>query len=161
MDFLAPMLASPALGTALTIGGSLFQGVSSMQSGKAQSKQAKQNAALASQQAAIDADKMRKQTGLRVSANKAAYGAAGIMTNSGSALLVDITQTEEGEIDAQNILRQGIINSNAYSMEANSSSSQGTTGLIGGIVNAGGSYLNYKSKSDSGVLTGKSLFGPK
>lgn len=115
----------------------------------------KNNAEIAAQQAAHDAQAIRDKNKKVLAAQRAAYSASGI-DNSGTPRDVAADSAAQGEMDALTAIYTGKLNSNASlaraqinRMEGKSASTAGTIGaagsLLGGVSQAG----YYASKNPS------------
>jgi hypothetical protein len=131
------------IGLGLSIGGGIFGAIQESRAAKTRANIAQQNARIAQQNAAFQAEQQRKETQRRLGSQRAAFGAGGLVTTEGSPLLVNLEQALEGEIEAQNILRQGQLDADRFRLEAESEN----TSPLGGILGAVG----------GGILTGQSL----
>jgi hypothetical protein len=143
------------IGALATAGGALFQGVSNSQAASYRSTVARNNAAIANQNAqrAIAAGQQQAQNQSRQ--NAAAYGAIktsqaanGIDVNSGSALDVQASQRAKGQLDAETSLYNAQVQAygyrtNAVSNEAESQLDQmtATNAPIGAAMGAFGGLL--------------------
>jgi len=110
-------MAASALGTVASIGSSLNQSKSQSDYYSYNAQVAEANAAAARTSAELDAERTR-EAGLRLLATqRAQYGASGV-TLEGTPTDVILGTAEEIELDAQSILRKGLIQSQQYTSKA-------------------------------------------
>ena len=133
--------------TALTIIGSGLQAVSSIQQGQAQARSAnfraaiaEQNAILARQTAAADAEKRRRDLARATGRSRARFGAAGL-TVEGSPLEVLGDLTAEGELNVRNALFDGEVEARRFQAESSLLQSQARDARTSGFLRAGTSLL--------------------
>lgn len=152
-------LALGTLATGLSTAGGIFGAVQSYQSGMFQSKVANYNAQLAMQneQASLTAGQnaeqlKRMQTGKEVGSEAAAQAAGGTDVGGGSNAEVRTATQTAGDFDALTIRYNAARSAYGYSQEAFSDMLQSKvakqdaiSGLIGGTLKAGGSFLSGAS----------------
>ena len=133
--------------TALTIIGSGLQAISTIQQGQAQARSAKfnaaiaeQNAVLARQTAAADAEKRRRELARATGRTRARFGTAGL-TVEGSPLETLGDLTAEGELSARNALFDGEIEARRFQSQSSLLRSQARDARTSGFLRAGTSLL--------------------
>lgn len=149
--------AAAALGTAAA-------GYSTYQSGQAQKAQARQNAKIADQQAVdtrrrgqIEEDRRRDLLRQQVGSQKAAFGANGVVSSTGTALGLLSETAEYGELDALTIRNNAAREAFGYQVESVNSRTRGriaaqegtlgaTATLLGGGSQAYGDYRRNRPK---------------
>jgi hypothetical protein len=144
--------------------GTAVAGYSQYQSGQAQKDLAKTNARIAEESASdsrrrgqIEEDRRRALTRQQLGSQKAAFGANGVVSSTGTALGLLSETAEYGELDALTIRNNAAREAFGYRIEAVNSrtrgriaSQEGTLGaastLLGGGAQVYGTYRGNKSK---------------
>lgn len=129
------------LGTALTIGGSLLQGVMGMQAANAQAahfeNQAEQTSILASIKEQREKRKMRSQ----IRKQSAELAARGISLDSPTAVFLGETAAREMSFQGQATRAAGQARGQELSAQAMQSRARGVQSLLKGGLSAAGSFL--------------------
>lgn len=109
---------------------------------------AEQNAALARQQGAENADRTRREGRRRAGAIRAAFGASGVSLE-GSPIDVLTDQAVENELDALTAENQGLLQSTAFQNTASLDRANARNSRTGAIIGAGASLLSGASQIGS------------
>ena len=133
--------------TALTIIGSGLQAISTIQQGQAEARSAKfnaaiaeQNAILARQSAAADAENRRREMARALGRSRARIGTAGL-TVEGSPLETLGDLTAEGELNVRNALFDGEVEARGLQAQSSLLQSQARDAQTGSFLRAGTSLL--------------------
>ena len=153
-----------AAGAAASAGGALYSGIAQSEAASYQATVARNNALIAqgNAQRAIAAGQQQAQTqslknAATAGAIKTAQAANGVDVNSGSAVDVQASQRETGQLDTQNTLYNSMIQAYGYRVNATSDTAQ--AGLeeataenapVGAALSATGSLLG-NSKFTGGI----------
>ena len=134
-----PATAALAAGAAQGVG-SIISGISGSAQARQQAAVADQNARLAQQQAAADAAAIRNKGARVTGAQEAQAGASGI---AGTGFADAIHDSEiENELDAQTALWNGQLKAASYRAQAAAARATGTSAMIGGILGAGSDAMS-------------------
>jgi hypothetical protein len=132
---------------ALSAGGSIYSGISANQSAKEQAGQLDRQAALAQEEARIEADRQSDERRRFIADQKMAYVANGIGISGTPLVTFENSYNEyQKEIDAT--IRAGDANADYLRSEAKVTRRNGRAALIGGVTQAASTVA-------SGVLAGK------
>lgn len=161
----AGIAAGGGLGTALTIGGTLFSALGKFQEARAQSaaqksaaqaaafnaQVARNNAIQAQRAAETEAADIRRETARRISSIQSGFAKGGV-TLEGSPLLAVKEQAQEGELEAQRRLQQGELQAQAQQtqaildkQEAEQKAASAQRTLTGGILGSTSTLLSGTS----------------
>lgn len=111
--------------------------ISSYQANRAQAAAASQNAQIAIQTSAIEADRSRRNARRDRASATASFGASGVLASSGSSLSVLQDMAAQQAENELNILYGGQVNSANAKNRATAYKGQGTAALIGGATGVG------------------------
>lgn len=181
MAFLAPLalaitpaltsLTATGVGTALSVGGAIYGGLSSQAAGKYQAQIARNNAIQAErmaeferQKGLMDAQDQDRKNAQVAGQQRVAMGASGFDLNEGTFRDVQTSQTILGRTDSLRRKHQGDLNAWRYNSqaanflaEADLLEAKGDNAMVAGLFNAGTSliggagqfsekWMNYKQK---------------
>ena len=146
-------------GTVISVVGALSQGQASADASNYNRAINQRNATIATQQAAADEARQRRENLLRAGNLRAGYGASGV-TVDGSPLDVLEMAATNGELDAQNIRYKGMIRATGYNdtatldgMAADNAKTasyfKASSELLAGGARAYGEYNSFKRKAPS------------
>lgn len=134
------------IGTALSVGGSVIQGVNDHRMGKAQSRSLAQQARDERSLAAVQDSRTRQQMRAQMAQQRAELASRGVSLDSASAILLGQTAAQEMSFESQAIRSGGAARVTQLSHEARIARGQATQGLLRGGVNAAGSFLTATPK---------------
>ncbi len=157
------MEALPMAGGAISAYGQIQQGKSTSDSLKAQANNLDQQAAEAEQKGAFDAMRQQLVSGAKIGESVAAYGAAGVTSQSGSVLDVVQASHQNAELDRLNILHGADIRAINYQNQASmdrfgaESAIKGSYwsalgSLTGGAISAGANSIHASPKPSGGEV---------
>lgn len=132
-------------GLAISAGTTVMSGIASSNQAKYEADVARNNAIMARQQAALDANRMRRDTARRLGAQKTGFAASGV-TLTGSALDVAEDTGRIGEEDAQLVLYGGAGRATNYEAQARGAKSRATASLFSGIAGGASTALTGASQ---------------
>jgi hypothetical protein len=127
--------------------GSIVEGNQANAAAKANAGMARENAAIAMQQAGVREDQSRRRSAGVLGAQYAAQAQAGVDPNSGSALRVLEDDAAQAELDALTIRYEGQTQALGYEREARMERWKGKQARIGGYMNAATSILGGASQA--------------
>lgn len=154
------------LGTVMSVAAPVMAGRAAQQSAEAQAKAAEYNAQIEESKAAISAEraaqeerKLRIRGALTKGAQRAAFGAAGLVPDAGSPLDVLLSTQWSIEQDAATIRYNAMLDQWGYGNRANMERYQAdvaratgrqarTAGIIGGLTHLGAAVTNFSDKWD-------------
>ena len=154
------------LGTVMSVAAPVMYGRAAQQSAEAQAKAAEYNAqieeskaAIAAERAAQEERKLRIRGALTKGAQRAAFGAAGLIPDAGSPLDVLLSTQWSIEQDAATIRYNAMLDQWGYGSRANLERYQAdvaratgkqakTAGIIGGLTHLGTAVTNFSNKWD-------------
>ena len=154
------------LGTVMSVTAPIMAGRSAQQSAEAQAKAAEYNAQIEESKAAISAERaaqeerqLRMRGKLTKGAQRAAFGAAGLVPDAGSPLDVLLSTQWSIEQDAATIRYNALLDQWGYGNRANMERYQAdvaratgrqarTAGIIGGLTHLGTAVTNFSDKWD-------------
>lgn len=154
------------LGTAMSVAGPVVQGMAAQKSAEAQARANEYNAQIAESQAEIRAQKaskderlLRIKGELAKGTQRAAFGAAGLVPDSGSPLNILLDTQRSIEQDANTIRYNAALDewglgerANLYRTQASYARSAGsqamTAGVMGGLTALGTSVSRFSDKWD-------------
>lgn len=145
-------------GLTMMAGGTAFSAVGSSKAGKANQRLAEANAAVAEIQAADAIQRGEIEEGIHrtkvkgiIGSQRAAFAAAGVDVNSGSAVDVQADSAKFGELDALTIRTNAAREAWGYKVGAEDmrargkiARNQGDSQALGTIVSAAGSYTSSR-----------------
>jgi hypothetical protein len=114
----AAVLAVAAIGTAVQVTASKGNQRVAENISAFNRRLAVRDAELALESGRKKAEDVRENTRKIISSNRAAFGASNLVTTSGSPLLVQLRQAEEGEETAQDVLLQSRLQAAGFSAQA-------------------------------------------
>lgn len=154
------------LGTVMSVTAPVMYGRAAQQSAEAQAKAAEYNAQIEESKAAISAERaaqeernLRMRGELTKGAQRAAFGAAGLVPDAGSPLDVLLSTQWSIEQDAATIRYNALLDQWGYGNRANMERYQAdvaratgrqarTAGVIGGLTHLGTAVTNFSNKWD-------------
>ena len=154
------------LGTVMSVAAPVMAGRAAKQSAEAQAKAAEYNAKIEESKAAISAEraaqeerKLRMRGALTKGAQRAAFGAAGLIPDAGSPLDILLSTQWSVERDAATIRYNAMLDQWGYGSRANMERYQAdvaraagkqarTAGIIGGLTHLGTAVTNFSNKWD-------------
>ena len=154
------------LGTVMSVAAPVMAGKAAQESAEAQAKAAEYNAKIEESKAAISAEraaqeerKLRMKGALTKGAQRAAFGAAGLVPDVGSPLDVLLSTQWSIEQDAATIRYNAMLDQWGYGSRASLERYQAdvaratgkqarTAGIIGGITHLGTAVTNFSDKWD-------------
>jgi hypothetical protein len=170
-DLATASLAFAAVGAMTSAGGAMMQGQAQSQAAAYQAavamnneKVAKQNATMALEQGEAQEQAQRQKTAQMVGTERAVMGANDIEMNSGSALNVQKSTVETGELDALTIRSNAQLNSRNFLQQASNFgsqagllSAQSSWAMDAGIMGAGSSLLGGASTITNNMFRNQQL----
>lgn len=145
------------LGLALTIGGTLFQGISAFAASRANAKVLKQRSVFALQRGQLAKKQSLREGEETLGQALADFSVAGVDLNSGTVLSVLGEIAADAALDAELALFEGQLESSNLQFEADSQKRQGTSKLVGSVLGAGGTLATSLAKKQTTDSTGKPL----
>ena len=142
------LIASLA-GAAVSAYGAYQQGQFQKASSNYQAQVATQDAGVAQEQAAAQADQDKRMAYLRIGAAKASYGASGV-SSAGSPIDVIGDIAAQSELQRQNDLYQGNLKARGSGETATTETAAGKAAASGGTLTAGASLLAGGANAYSG-----------
>ena len=154
------------LGTVMSVAAPVMYGRAAQQSAEAQAKAAEYNAQIEESKAAISAERaaqeernLRMRGELTKGAQRAAFGAAGLVPDAGSPLDILLSTQQSIEQDAATIRYNALLDQWGYGNRANMERYQAdvaratgrqarTAGVIGGLTHLGTAVTNFSNKWD-------------
>lgn len=174
MAFLAPLAiaalagggaaaAGGSLATALAVGGTLFSGVSAFQQGQYQGAVAKNNAQIATRNAALESEASQiegvrsdREYATALGEQLAAQGASGFDILGRTQLATRNAMRETGRAAATDIRADGTARARGllqdaanFKAEGRGERAQGTTALVGSLFEAGSSFAKGTGRTSS------------
>ncbi len=137
----ATALPLAGIGTALSIGGSLIQGVNTYKAGKAQARALEQQARDERSLAAVADQRTRAQFRTAISKQMSELAARGVSLDSPSAILLGQTAAQEMSFESQSVRSQGAARTSELSSAAAIARGQARSGLLKGGFDAAGTFL--------------------
>lgn len=138
----------------LIVAGTLVSAYGAVRAGQAQAAASKfnaqvatQNAQVAQQQADAEAQEKRREKLRRLGSMQAAYGAAGVTSDSGSVLDVLGDSIRQGTLDELTAKYNGQLRAAGYTNTASLDNFQGSNALTSGYLDAAGTMLNGSAKA--------------
>lgn len=134
--------ALQSLGTLVGIGGSLMQGISTYQAGKAQARVLEEQAATEARLTAVKDNRARAQFRSAMSAQIAELAARGISLDSPTAITLGQSAAAEMSFESQAIRSDGAARQTELSAARRVARGRATSGLLNGVFDAGGKLLS-------------------
>lgn len=131
-----------AVSTVVSAGAQFMQGQSAARAASANAAMAEEEAQRSRQAAAAEEQRNREQSRRVISAQRAAYGASGVVSEEGSPLLALADSASEAELDALSIRYSGETQSRRYMAQAASDRASASSYRMQGLVGAGTSLLS-------------------
>ena len=158
------VIAASILSAAVTAYSSYAQGQAASQAARYNARVAEQQAESARQAAAADAETRRRQLDRVLGAQRARYGASGVIPSEGSPLLVMMESEEEAALDVARVRHGGAAAAHGLGLESSILRRQarqasragflsGTAALLTGVSSLLGSSTGGRSSSTSGSAT--------
>ena len=135
-----------SIGTALAIGGSLFQGIQTYQSSKAQAAALEQQAVNERNLAAVKEQRGRAQFRSAMRKQMAELAARGIAMDSPTAVLLGQTAAQEMAFEGQAIRSEGAARGIELGADARIARGRATSGLLRGTFGAADAFLTGAPK---------------
>jgi hypothetical protein len=135
-----------AVGTGLSIYGSILKGQQQSQALQYRSTVEEQNATSAMTAAVLNANKQQMQFAKMQGQDIANYGASGVSGESGSVLDTLASNAKASEMDKQSILYGGQIKAVNYQNQASIDKTQAGQALTAGYINAAASLFGGGAK---------------
>lgn len=129
------------LGTLISVGGALIQGVSGMQAGRAQAAALEQQAQDQARLTAQEDQRKRREYLTAIATQRAELAARGVSLDSPTAIALGQSAAREMSFDSQAIRSGGVARQQELSAEARMARAQGMTSLLQGTFSAAGSVL--------------------
>lgn len=123
-----------ALSTAMSVAGSLAQGVAQKRAADAEAQLAERQAAQMQDEALQEADRIRKAGRRAQGAARAQLAASGIRVDEGSALVIDEEIGGESEKDAYNTLLTGKRRADGAKFQASQARSKGRNAVTSSVL---------------------------
>lgn len=136
------MATLTAVATVASAAGSFIQGQAAASAAEANATMAEEEAQRARQAAAVEEDRNRSQSRRVISAQRAAYGASGVVSEEGSSLLALADSAAEAELDALSIRYSGDVTARRYQVQAASDRAAASGYRMQGLVSAGTGLLS-------------------
>lgn len=140
-----------AVSAAVSMAGTLAQGIAQKRAANAQAQQDEHIAAQQRDQAMQEADRIRRAGERTQGQARAQLAASGIRVDSGSALLIDEEIGYESELDAQNTLLTGERGARASEYSASMARARGSNAMTGSILSAVGTGVGAGLQGWKGV----------
>lgn len=140
------MAVLTAVGTVASAAGSFMQGQAASRAAEANAAMAEEEAQRARQAAAVEEDRNRAQSRRTISAQRAAYGSSGVVSEEGSSLLALADSAAEAELDALTIRYSGDVTARRYQVQAASDRAAAAGYRQQGLVSAGTGLLTGASR---------------
>ncbi|WP_246671474.1 hypothetical protein [Mesorhizobium sp. B2-4-12] len=151
------------LGTAISVGGALMQGVQQQQLADYQAKAYEQQAQAEAQSAAFEQSQERHKQGLLQAQARAQAGASGVGI-AGSPTEVLAANARQGQMDLKALQYSSQLRQNNLNSQAAISRFQGKQAMTGSIVDAGSALVGGLSKiydPAKAVTLGGSALSPR
>jgi hypothetical protein len=130
-----------AVSTVVSAGAQFMQGQSAARAASANAAMAEEEAQRARQTAAVEEQRNRDQSRRIISAQRAAYGASGVVSEEGSPLLALADSASEAELDALTIRYSGATQARRLQAQAASDRASASGARMQGLVGAGTTLL--------------------
>ncbi|MDR6266538.1 hypothetical protein [Roseobacter sp. N2S] len=130
------------IGTIASVGGALYQGISSYKAGKAQSEAYAQQAATEQAIKADESEQFRRRMKAEIAKQRLEFGARGIGLASPTAIALGEDAARELSFGTQSIVEQGTVRAAELSAAGKASRARGRTALLGGGFSAASSVLS-------------------
>jgi hypothetical protein len=148
-----------AIGAVAGLAGTMSQGMSAKSAADYNAKIASDQAKQVDQQAAFDVAQNDADARRRLATQKAAYGASGVVTDSGSPLEVAAEDTKQAALDDMTIRYNAALQKRGLRAQAAADRASGSRALSGSIFSAGetlatrgaGMYLAYHPPIAGGI----------
>lgn len=142
----ASSLPLAGIGTALSVGGSLIQGINDHRMGKAQAAALEQQARDQRNLSAVQENRTRQQMRAQMAQQRAELASRGVSLDSATAVLLGQTAAQEMSFESQAIRSGGAAQVAQLSHSARIARGQATQGLLAGGVNAASAFMNAAPK---------------
>lgn len=133
------------IGTVMAIGGSLAQGVSSYQTGKANAEMIGQQMQTEAQLNAVKDHRERLAFGSQIAQQRAELAARGVSMDSATAVFLGQTAAKEMAFNSQSIRSTGHARQSELTAQQRNSRAQGRLGLLKGGLSASGTLLSSQA----------------
>lgn len=148
-----------AVSTAVTVYASVQAGNAQKRAAQFNEKVAQNNAIAAQQQGAAAAEEKHREMVQRIGSIEAGYGAAGVTSDSGSALDVLSSSVQQGTLDQLTEKYNYALKGQGYQNSATLDDFQGQNAQFQGDLNATSSLLNGASSMYGQAHPGNSVAG--
>lgn len=140
-------VALAAVGTGVAAYSSIAQGKAAKEAGEATASAERANAVAAQQQAALEAEQVRRRNRLRLGANRAAAGKSGVELENIEDVQYDTAI--QGELEALTTLYSGATSASYSRSQANIAEMTGRNAQRAGYLNAGATLLSGAGQAAS------------
>lgn len=130
------------IGSAVSIGGSIYQGIAGYQQGQAQARMLNEQAATEAQLTGVEDARLRDEMRGQIAKQRLQIVGRGVSLDSPSAVLLGQQAAEELSYASQSVRSQGEARQQELKAGATSARASGTLALLKGGFSAAGTFLN-------------------
>jgi len=130
-----------AIGTALSVGGALWQGISGMRAARQNAAAIEDQRKTEAQLTAVQDQRTRQKMASQISTQRAELAARGVSLDSVTAMMLGQTAAQELSFESQAVRSGGAARDRELSASARASRAMGANSLLRGVFSAAGDVI--------------------
>ncbi len=143
------------IGTILSVGGTLYQGISGMQAANANAAAIEAQRRDEAQLNAVQDQRTRQKMASQIATQRAELAARGVQLDSVTAMMLGQTAARELSFESQSIRTTGVARDRELSASARAARAQGASSLLRGVISAAGDLVTAAPEIWPGFMRGE------